>query len=142
MNGSITATGLLHLSRLTGLSKDLSSQDFVAYICSQEEFHSILVREKARADRNGHGFSIVAIEISNLENIQTLTGRFQQLIRTADEIGWFDHNTLGVFSITPRPWEPGNLSTTQRKRMILFLYPNVRYTATQMNGVLSNRSNE
>ena len=93
----ISITGLLHLSRLTGLSKDLSSQDFVADICSQEEFHSILVREKARADRNGHGFSLVAIEISNLENIQTLTGRFQQLIRTTDEIGWFDHNTLGVF---------------------------------------------
>ena len=97
MNGSITATGLLHLSRLAGLAKDLPSQNFVADIYSQEEFYSILVREKARADRNGHGFSLVSIEISNLENIQILTDHFQKLIRNTDEIGWFEHNTLGIF---------------------------------------------
>jgi hypothetical protein len=96
MNG-IATTGLLNLSRLTGLSKDLDRQDLVADICSQEEFHSILVREKARADRNGHGFSLVAIEVSNLDNTPSLTEHFQQLIRTTDEIGWFDQNTLGVF---------------------------------------------
>jgi hypothetical protein len=93
----ISITGLLHLSRFTGLSKDLVGQDLVADICSQEEFHSILVREKARADRNGHGFSLVAIEVSNMENNPSLTERLQQLIRTTDEIGWFDNNTLGVF---------------------------------------------
>ncbi|MBE9520915.1 MAG: hypothetical protein IME97_07275 [Proteobacteria bacterium] len=93
----ISITGLLQLSRFTGLSKDLVEQNLVADICSQEEFHSILVREKARADRNGHGFSLVAIEVSNLEDSPSLTERFQQLIRTTDEIGWFDHNTLGVF---------------------------------------------
>ena len=93
----ISITGLLQLSKFTGLSKDLVEQNLVADICSQEEFHSILVREKARADRNGHGFSLVAIEVSNLEDSPSLTERFQQLIRTTDEIGWFDHNTLGVF---------------------------------------------
>ena len=93
----ISITGLLNLSRLTGLSKDLDGQDLVADICSQEEFHSILVREKARADRNGHGFSLVVIEASNLEDSPSLTERFQQLIRTTDEIGWFDQNTLGIF---------------------------------------------
>jgi len=96
MNG-ISITGLLQLSIFTGLSKDLAGQDLVADIFSQEEFHSILVREKARADRNGHGFSLVAIEVSNLEDNPSLTERFQQLIRTTDEIGWFDQNTLGVF---------------------------------------------
>ena len=96
MNG-ISITGLLQLSIFTGLSKDLAGQNLVADICSQEEFHSILVREKARADRNGHGFSLVAIKVSNLEDNPSLTERFQQLIRTTDEIGWFDHNTLGVF---------------------------------------------
>ena len=96
MNG-ISITGLLQLSIFTGLSKDLAGQDLVADICSQEEFHSILVREKARADRNGHGFSLVAIEASNLEDSPSLTESFQQLIRTTDEIGWFDQNTLGVF---------------------------------------------
>jgi hypothetical protein len=96
MNG-ISITGLLQLSIFTGLSKDLAGQDLVADICSQEEFHSILVREKARADRNGHGFSLVAIETSNLEDSPSLTESFQQLIRTTDEIGWFDQNTLGIF---------------------------------------------
>lgn len=96
MNG-ISITGLLQLSLFTGLSKKLAGQNSVVDICSQEEFHSILVREKARADRNGHGFSLVAIEVSNLEDNPSLTERFQQLIRTTDEIGWFDHNTLGVF---------------------------------------------
>jgi hypothetical protein len=96
MNG-ISITGLLQLSIFTGLSKDLAGQDLVADICSQEEFHSILVREKARADRNGHGFSLVAIEASNLEDSPSLTESFQQLIRTTDEIGWFDQNTLGIF---------------------------------------------
>jgi len=96
MNG-ISITGLLQLSIFTGLSKDLAGQDLVADICSQEEFHSILVREKARADRNGHGFSLVAIEASNLEGALSLTESFQQLIRTTDEIGWFDQNTLGIF---------------------------------------------
>ena len=96
MNG-ISITGLLQLSIFTGLSKDLAGQDLVADICSQEEFHSILVREKARADRNGHGFSLVAIEISKTDDTSFLVDRFQQLIRTTDEIGWFDSNTLGVF---------------------------------------------
>ena len=93
----ISITGLLNLSRFTGLFKDLVGQDLVADICSQEEFHSILVREKARADRNGHGFSLVAIEVSNLDNTPFLTKHFHQLIRTTDEIGWFDQNTLAVF---------------------------------------------
>ena len=93
----ISITGLLQLSRFTGLSKDLAGQNLVADICSQEEFHSILVREKARADRNGHGFSLVAIEVSKTNDTSFLTDQLQQLIRTTDEIGWFDSKTLGVF---------------------------------------------
>jgi len=93
----ISITGLSQLSRFTGLSKDLAEQDFVADIFSQEEFHSILVREKARADRNGHGFSLVAIEVSKIDDTSFLRDRLQQLIRTTDEIGWFDSNTIGVF---------------------------------------------
>jgi hypothetical protein len=41
--------------------------------------------------------SSAAIEVSNLNNTPSLTEHFQQLIRTTDEIGWFDQNTLGVF---------------------------------------------
>ena len=66
-------------------------------ICSQEEFHSILVREKARADRNGHGFSLVAVDVSSYADIASIAEELRQRIRTTDEIGWFDQNTLGVF---------------------------------------------
>jgi hypothetical protein len=93
----IAVTRLLHLGRLKSHSDNPPMQNSVASIYSQKNFRLFLAREKARADRNGHGFSLVAIEISNLANIQTLVGRFQKLIRTTDEIGWFDHNTLGIF---------------------------------------------
>ena len=92
----ITALGLLYIGRITGLSKNLARQDSFADICLQEEFHSILVCEKARADRNGHGFSLLTIEVSNIDDMPSLTERLQHLIRTTDEIGWFDNTTLGV----------------------------------------------
>ena len=97
MNGNAAGTRLLDLSRLRVFFKDPARQNTLVGICSEEEFHSILVREKARADRNGHGFSLVAIEISKTDDTSFLIDRFQQLIRTTDEIGWFDSNTLGVF---------------------------------------------
>ena len=97
MNGNAAGTRLLDLSRLRVFFKDPARQNTLVGICSEEEFHSILVREKARADRNGHGFSLVAIEVSKIDDTPSLTDRLQQLIRTTDEIGWFDHNILGVF---------------------------------------------
>jgi hypothetical protein len=96
MNG-IAAIKLFNLGRLAGLSEELTEEYSVAEICSQEEFHSMLVREKARADRNGHGFSLVAVDVSSHEEVPGLTEELKQRIRTTDEIGWFDNNTLGVF---------------------------------------------
>ena len=77
--------------------EELTEENSVAEICSQEEFHAILVREKARADRNGHGFSLVAFQVPELEDIPNLVAQVKQRVRTTDEIGWFDHNILGVF---------------------------------------------
>jgi len=77
--------------------EELLEERAVAEICSQEEFHAILVREKARADRNGHGFSLVTFETSDFEDIPSFVRHIKQRIRTTDEIGWFDHNTLGIF---------------------------------------------
>ena len=93
----ITTKEFLNLRSFTSFLKGSASQNFVVDICSQEEFHSILVREKARADRNGHGFSLVAIAVPDINDTPPLTEKLQQLIRTTDEIGWFDQNTLGVF---------------------------------------------
>jgi hypothetical protein len=129
----ISITGLLQLSRFTSHSKDQAGQNLVADICSQEEFHSILVREKERADRNGHGFSLVAIEVSKLEDNPFLTERFQQLIRTTDEIGWFDHNTLGVFLYNTSALGAWQFVNNNKKKMVdafsisncsVYSYPN------------------
>jgi len=67
-------------------------------IYSVEQFHLALEREKARAERNGHGVSLVIIQTSGhksperprLEDV--LKGR----LRIMDEAGWFDRSRLGV----------------------------------------------
>ena len=97
MNGIAAGTRLLNLSRLGVFLKKQTMQDSVVGICSEEEFHSILKREKARADRNGHGFSLVAIEVQSPADLPILTEHLLKRIRTTDEIGWFADNTLGVF---------------------------------------------
>lgn len=71
-------------------------QNAVEGFCSQNEFHAILAREKARADRNGHGFSLVAFEVSGKEDISKLVKHLQNILRISDEIGWFANNTLGI----------------------------------------------
>ena len=94
---TVSAINLYNSNKSACLSEDLEMEKAVVDICSKEEFHAILVREKARADRNGHGFSLVAVDISNHENVSSLQKEFKQRIRTTDEIGWFDQNVLGVF---------------------------------------------
>lgn len=96
MNG-IAATKLLNFSRPRTLSVESAVVNPHDGICSREEFHAILEREKARADRNGHGFSLVTLEVSGLGDVFCLTEYLRHRIRTTDEIGWFNGNTLGVF---------------------------------------------
>jgi hypothetical protein len=69
---TVSAVNLFNLNKSACLSEDLEMEKAVVDICSEEEFHAILVREKARADRNGHGFSLVAVDISNHENVSSL----------------------------------------------------------------------
>jgi hypothetical protein len=97
MNGNAAGIRLLDLSRLRVFFKDPTRQNTLVGICSEEEFHFILGREKARADRNGHGFSLVAIEVQSPADLPFLTEHLLKRIRTTDEIGWFADNTLGVF---------------------------------------------
>lgn len=67
-------------------------------IYSVEQFHVALEREKARAERNGHGVSLVIIQTGGhksqerprLEDV--LKGR----LRIMDEAGWFDRSRIGV----------------------------------------------
>lgn len=65
---------------------------------SMEQFQVALEREKARAERNGHGVSLVIIQTNGrgarerprLEDV--LKGR----LRIMDEAGWFDQSRIGV----------------------------------------------
>ena len=96
MNSIEATTRLLNRSRFTDFFERLALQGSVLEISSREEFHSMLIREKARADRNGHGFSLITVEVPKQKDVSSLVNRLQKKIRTADEIGWFDHKTLGV----------------------------------------------
>jgi len=62
-------------------------------------FRRVLERERARADRNGHGFSLVSFEIGKRSGTD-LVRRLQQVIstraRASDEIGWLDRKHLCV----------------------------------------------
>ena len=96
MNKLAAKTKLLNVRRLRNLfaRKEMQFSDVV--FSSREEFQAILTREKARADRNGHGFSLVAIEVSRKVDAFSLIKYFQNKIRRSDEIGWFDNKTLGI----------------------------------------------
>jgi hypothetical protein len=97
MNGIALTKRFLSMSLETDLHIDVPKQNALLEIYSQEEFHAILVREKARADRNGHGFSLVTFEVSNPKVMPYLAEYLMRRIRTTDDIGRFDHDTLGVF---------------------------------------------
>jgi hypothetical protein len=67
-------------------------------VCSTEEFHTILDRERARANRNGHGFSLMVFDVESPDTalarrlLHVLTHR----LRSTDEVGWLDGRRVGV----------------------------------------------
>ena len=70
-------------------------------IHSEKRFRIVLERERARADRNGHQFSLVAFRVGNPEidiaQVQHLTHILTNRIRLTDETGWLDNQRIGVF---------------------------------------------
>ena len=69
-------------------------------IHSEEEFRSIIERERARADRTDHQFSLIVLDLVYPdENHHTTHHMLQKIfrrVRTIDEIGWYDQNRIGV----------------------------------------------
>jgi lipopolysaccharide/colanic/teichoic acid biosynthesis glycosyltransferase len=69
-------------------------------ISSADEFRSKLAVERARADRNGHGFSLVAFKVGEGLVNDALARCVERVVagrlRVADELGWFDEQHLGV----------------------------------------------
>ena len=76
-------------------------------ISPEERFLTVLRRESARADRNGHGFSLVAVEMSKDAASGPVAGRvarfLAQQVRATDEIGWFEKNRIGVLLYNTPP---------------------------------------
>jgi lipopolysaccharide/colanic/teichoic acid biosynthesis glycosyltransferase len=69
-------------------------------LCSSDQLHAILKRERALADRNGHRFSFVVFEVGDTPvadaTIQHLTRMLVSRLRFTDEVGWLDRRQIGV----------------------------------------------
>jgi lipopolysaccharide/colanic/teichoic acid biosynthesis glycosyltransferase len=69
-------------------------------IRSAEEFRAILSRERARANRNGHEFSLVAFDLvdanRNSVRARRLVHVLSHRVRATDKIGWFGERCIGV----------------------------------------------
>jgi lipopolysaccharide/colanic/teichoic acid biosynthesis glycosyltransferase len=69
-----------------------------AGLLSPEHFRRSISRERARADRNDHQFSVVVLQGDGLDSAGTadLIKRIARRIRIIDEIGWFDVSRIGL----------------------------------------------
>ena len=71
-----------------------------SYIYREMEFAAILRYERARVDRSGESFSLVSLEIGQLHGrtgeIKKIVQSLRERIRTTDQLGWLDENTLGL----------------------------------------------
>jgi len=69
-------------------------------IHSVADFDAIIAKEKARADRNSHLFSLVSFEIdlsdSSKDSVACFAYYLKNRIRITDQIGWLDTNSIGV----------------------------------------------
>ncbi len=69
-------------------------------IYSEEEFIAVLNRERERADRNGHIFSLVVFNMSVLGtdfySAEDFVRELKLRLRGTDEIGWLDKQRIGV----------------------------------------------
>ena len=69
-------------------------------IHSEDEFRSIIERERARADRTDHQFSLIILDLGSFDgNHHTTHHMLQKILRRVrriDEIGWYNQNLVGI----------------------------------------------
>lgn len=69
-------------------------------IHSVDEFKAILKYERARVDRAGSHFSLVALEVEGCLNdkdeLKRLLHALRERMRTTDQLGWLDDRTIGM----------------------------------------------
>ncbi len=67
---------------------------------SIDKFQKKLIRERERADRNGHEFSSIIIDIGKKKHDKTFIAYLYQFLesrlRSIDEIGWYAENKIGI----------------------------------------------
>ncbi len=75
----------------------LASSDTVV---GPAEFRRIVLRERARSDRNGGSLSLILLsagaEKSLGEHIESWAASIAERVRCTDAVGWFDGHTLGI----------------------------------------------
>ena len=81
-------------------SADSLRQKTTGKIYFEDEFRSIIERERARSDRTDHQFSLIVLDLGSPdENHHTNHHMLQKIfrrVRTIDEIGWYDQNHIGI----------------------------------------------
>ncbi|MFC1831130.1 diguanylate cyclase [Thermodesulfobacteriota bacterium] len=64
------------------------------------DMKKIILRERARSDRQNHEFSIILIDIDNFDQENGVLDHFVRLLgsrlRMIDEIGWYDKNQIAI----------------------------------------------
>jgi lipopolysaccharide/colanic/teichoic acid biosynthesis glycosyltransferase len=77
----------------------INKRKFYTSIYSESEFRELMTRERARCDRNGSHFALLALTLGknwNEKNLHQLITMLKNRIRSIDDIGWFGKNTVGV----------------------------------------------
>ncbi len=69
-------------------------------IYSEEEFRRIIEKERARADRTDHQFSLILLDLGFTNGNHNKNGHQLQKIfsrmRRIDEVGWYDPQRIGI----------------------------------------------
>jgi PleD family two-component response regulator len=69
-------------------------------IASQDDFRDLIEKERHRADRNEHEFSLLVVGLDSVNQngnrFETLVERIHRRIRNIDEIGWYEKEKLGL----------------------------------------------
>ena len=68
-------------------------------IYSEEEFRRIIDKERARADRTDHQFSLIVFDLGCTSSHSENGLQFQKILsrtRKIDEIGWYDRGRIGI----------------------------------------------
>jgi hypothetical protein len=100
MKGCIYKLPMSSLSKKLGRIHNIFKAELDRNICSEKEFFVIIERERERANRNNHKFSLILLDLRLSGEDQKATMLFLKKIirriRKIDEIGWYAPRRLGI----------------------------------------------